>query len=878
MTNWHFISKEEALKLTGSQLAGLSAAQSTAGLRKHGRNELLEKKKKPAWLMFLGQFKNTMIVILLVAAVVSGLIGDLKDTIVILVIVVLNAVVGFVQEYQAEKAMEALKKMSPPAATVLRDGKPVEMDAADLVPGDVVVLETGNMVPADLRLLESVALKIEEASLTGESQAVEKQTDPLKTEKSRPADPVGRVPLGDRTNMAYKSTVVAYGHGNGVVIATGMNTEIGQIAQLLQEDELQTPIQKRLADFSKKLSIVIVGICGVIYGVGFLRGEDPMAMLLTAISVAVAGIPEALPAVVTIALALGARRLVHQKALIRKLPAVETLGSVTFICTDKTGTLTQNKMTVTETWTPEKTPADLKIAAPDALLLCMALNHDVKKDKKGKPVGESTELALAAFSEENLKAAKPADFPREAELPFDAERKMMTTVHKFTDGKFLIITKGALESVLKISEKTDKTATAEAEKMAQNGLRVLAYGYRLVDSLPSEISFENLEKQLHFLGLAGLMDPPREEAAQAISDCKKAGIVPVMITGDHPETAAAIARQIGILHEPTDEMISGAELEKLSTAKFSKKIEQIKVYARVSPAQKLLIVKALQAKKHFVAMTGDGVNDAPALRRADIGVAMGITGTDVSKEAADMILLDDNFATLLKAVKEGRRGFENIRKSIKFLLTGNSGEIWTIFIALAVGLPVPLLPIHILWINLVTDGLPAMALAAEPAEKHIMQQPPRDPDESIFAKGLGWHVLWVGFLIGAICFGVQFWATQNNDPKWQTYVFTVLCFSQLTYVMAVRSDQNLLFRQGFFNNRALLGAVVLTFGLQLLVIYVPVLQGIFSTQALSLKELGGCILVSLVVFHAVELEKWVRGRVKNSMNTLSTKNPAATKN
>ncbi len=871
MMNWHLINKEEALQLTGSQPTGLTTSQSGERLLEFGRNELLEKRKKPVWLLFLLQFKDTMILILMAAAVLSGMIGDIKDTVVILIIVVLNAIVGFVQEYRAEKAMEALKKMSAPSATVLRNGMPVHLSATELVPGDVVLLEAGNMVPADIRLLESHSIKIEEASLTGESHAVEKQTDELHGEQ---------LPLGDRTNMAYKSTLVTYGRGSGVVVATGMNTEIGRIAQLLQGDEVLTPLQVRLAAFSKKLSLAVLGICAIIYVTGLLRGEDLIPMLMTAISVAVAGIPEALPAVVTIALALGARRMVQKNALIRKLPAVETLGSVTFICTDKTGTLTQNRMTVTQIWAPDGRQQEVdgsqeavtpighhaSLSTPkDGLLLAMSLNHDVQKNEAGEPTGESTEVALSVFAQANLIALRPADYPRVAELPFDSVRKMMTTVHRRGDGKFLVITKGALESVLGVcADDADETdMTVEAEKMAEKGLRVLAYGYRVLDELPAELDFFTLETRLQCLGIAGMIDPPRQEATQAIADCQTAGIVPVMITGDHPVTATAIARQIGILNSPDDKIITGAALLKLSEQEFEDEIERIKVYARVSPEQKLQIVKALQSKNQFVAMTGDGVNDAPALRRANIGVAMGITGTDVSKEAAHMILLDDNFATIVKAVREGRRIFENIRKFIKYILTGNSGEIWTIFLAPLLGLPIPLLPIHILWVNLVTDGFPALALAGEPGEKNIMQLPPRKPGESIFAHGLGWHVLWVGLLIGAICVGVQAWAMQNDDPKWQTYVFTVLCFSQMGHVLAIRSEHFFLFRQGIFSNLPLIGAVLFTFVMQLALLYVPFLQDIFSTQTLTLKELGGCILVSLIVFHAVELEKLVRNRIKD---------------
>jgi P-type Ca2+ transporter type 2C len=850
--NWHLLQGDKVLKLTGSQSTGLSASQSEERLLEYGPNVLAQKKKNPAWLLFLLQFKDVMILILIAAGIISGLVGELVDTLVILIIVLLNAVVGFFQEYRAEKAMEALKSMTAPNATILRNGAPAIIPAAQVVPGDIVQLEAGNLVPADIRLLESHSLKIEEASLTGESLAIEKQTNALESEE---------LLLGDHTNMAYKGTMVTYGRGNGVVVATGMHTQIGQIAELLQSDESDTPLQIRLADFSKKLSYAILAICLVIYITGLFRGEEPIRMLLTAISVAVAAIPEALPAVVTIALALGARRMVQKNALIRKLPAVETLGSVTYICTDKTGTITQNRQTVTQTWLPELVDAPLPLTAEETLHVCMALNHNVQKDVSGKATGESTEIGLASYAASKNIPEKYAGLARTDELPFDSVRKMMTTIHPLPNAQFLVISKGAVESILETLSSPDQgQISAAAESMAEKGMRVIAYACTVISQLPETLSPESLETGLSFCGLAGMIDPPRPEAAQAIAQCRGAGIVPIMITGDHPVTAAAIARKVGIVNAPSDLIITGSELNKMSLLEYEEKIERIKVYARVSPEQKLEIIKTLQRKNQFVAMTGDGVNDAPALRRANIGIAMGITGTDVSKEAAHMILRDDNFATIIKAVREGRRIYENIRKFVKYILTGNSGEIWVIFLAPLAGMPIPLLPIHILWVNLVTDGLPALALAGEPAEKDIMQLPPRKPNESIFAHGLGWHVLWVGLLIGGICLSIQAWAMQHGDDKWPTYVFTTLCFSQLAHLMAIRSDHFFLFRQGIFSNLLLIGAIGIAFVLQLAIIYLPFLQNIFSTNSLSMAELGICILAALIVFHAVEFEKIVRNK------------------
>jgi Ca2+-transporting ATPase len=849
-----------------SSSGGLSIQEALDRLQEYGPNELKETKKKTMIMMFLDQFKDFMIMILIAAAVVSGLIGELVDTIAIVVIVVLNAVIGFVQEYRAEKAMEALKEMAAPSALVKRDGKINTIPAAELVPGDFVMLEAGRIVPGDIRLMEAAQLKVEEAALTGESVPVVKTIDAFHKES---------IPLGDRTNMAYKGTVVSYGRGTGIVVSTGMETELGKIATLLQEEkEVKTPLQKRLAKFGERLGIAVLAICAIVFITGLMRGEEPLLMFLTAISLAVAAIPEALPAVVTISLAFGAKKLVRQNALIRKLPAVETLGSVTYICSDKTGTLTLNKMTVEEIFvdgqilksqelrvqSSEKNEPVTRHASRVTLLKTMALNNDAVLDKDNNIIGDPTENALFEIAATNGfdKSLMEKEYPRIAEIPFDSDRKLMTTFHSTQDGKIISFTKGALESIIENSNEDEASRTsilAANERMAEDGLRTLGFACREWNGMPNEISPDTAEIGLTFLGIAGLMDPPREEAREAVSMCKTAGIKPVMITGDHPLTAKTIARRLGII-EDGGGVLTGQELDKLTLEQFEEKVKNIRVYARVAPEQKIKIVKALQDKGEFAAMTGDGVNDAPALKRADIGIAMGITGTDVSKEASHMILLDDNFATIVKAVKEGRRIFDNIRKFIKYTMTSNSGEIWTIFLPPFLGLPIPLLPIHILWINLVTDGLPGLALAVEPAENEIMKKPPRHPKESIFAHGLGYHLFWVGLLMGSVCIFTQSWFMKNGGNSWQTMVFTILSLSQMGHVLAIRSERQSLFTLGIFSNKPLVGAVLLTFAMQMATIYIPVLNPVFKTVPLSARELAVALLLSSVVFIAVEIEKW----------------------
>lgn len=877
---WHTLDADAvATRLGSDPVHGLTEGAAGARQAQYGPNAIREGPRRSNLRMLAAQFSDFMILLLIAAAVVSGAIGDAKDTVVILGIVVLNAAVGFLQEYRAERAMAALKRLAAPSAVVVRDGRRRSVPAEGLVPGDVVRLEAGNLVPADLRLVEAVDLKLGEAALTGESLPVEKRVD-------RRADP--GLPIGDRINMAFKGTIVQYGRGCGIVVATGMETELGRIAGLLgSAGEIRTPLQRRLSLFGQQIATAALAICALIFAVGLLRGEPPLRMLLTALSLAVAAIPEALPAVVTVLLALGAARMARAQALIRRLPAVETLGSVTVICSDKTGTLTRNEMHAVEAFVAGArvplTALDPARAPAGELLRALALCNDVTRASDGRLLGDPTEVALwqaAAAAGQNV-AARAPDAARVLELPFDSERKRMTTVHRHGAG-FIAYTKGAPETVLArcaaLATETGTVplspaeATRAAEAMAEDGLRVLAVACRYWDTPhwdaphwdapPAAGAAETIEQGLTLLGLVGLLDPPREEAKAAVAACRAAQITPVMITGDHPATARTIARQLGILDD-TGIVLTGRELAALSDPALRQRVGEIRAYARVDPAQKIRIVAALQAEGEIVAMTGDGVNDAPALARADIGVAMGRTGTDVARESASLVLLDDNFATIVTAVREGRRIYDNVRKFIRFVITCNSAEIWTIFLAPFLGLPVPLLPIQILWINLVTDGLPGLALATEPAERDVMRRPPRPPREGLLGQAMAWQMIWVGLLMAAITLLTEAFAVHIGDGHWQTMVFTVLTLAQMWQVMAIRSDRDSLFRQGMRSNTPLLGAVLLTFVLQLAVIYAPPLNLIFRTAPLRVAELGGCIAVSGLVFVAVELDKWrlrVRGR------------------
>lgn len=868
--HWHTLSAHEAaIQLETNHHTGLTAAQVIERIAHHGPNALQEKRRRSPWRMLLDQFTEFMIIVLIVAAIISGFVGDIGDTIFIIVIVILNAAVGFVQEFRAERAMAALKRMSEASARVVRDSQIETINASELVPGDIVLLEAGNVVPADFRLVEAAQLRIDESALTGESVAIEKQIHPLS---------VVDAPLGDKTCLAYKGTIVTYGRGRGLVIATGMQSELGKIATLLSEgDDNKTPLQKRLAGFGKWISLAALTICILVFVIGITRGEPLLLMFMTSVSLAVAAIPSALPAVVTISLALGAHKMVKQHALIQSLPAVETLGSVTFICSDKTGTLTQNKMHVTamyadgelcSTWQDAKTSIKSKGEAWDIMFRALALSNDAHLDSHGHIQGEPTEAALLRAAQEAgwHKITLENETPRLKELAFDSERKRMTTFHPSAHG-MIAYTKGSPEAL--VSQCTHMLTSGgkqtidqasllqQAETMAANGLRVLAFAYRHWDTLPDSEQPNELECNLIFLGFAGLIDPPRSEAEKAVSLCKSAGITPVMITGDHPATARAIAYQLGILADSNGRVMTGAELANLDEHTFEAEVELVRVYARVDPAQKIKIVRALQDKGEIVAMTGDGVNDAPALKAADIGIAMGKGGTDVAREAARMVLLDDNFASIVNAVRYGRRLYDNIRKFVRYAVTTNSAEVLTIFLAPFLGLPIPLLPTHILWINLVTDGLPALALTAEPAERGVMRRPPRPPQESLFSHGMWQHMIWVGLLMAGLTLFAQAWSYHTGSSHWQTMAFTVLTLSQLAHVMAIRSEKESLFSIGILSNIPLAATVIVTFMLQMATIYVPAFNVIFKTEPLSLNELVICIALSSVVFVAVEIEKWL---------------------
>lgn len=870
--DFHLKETTKCFEELNSSSKGLSSADAAVRLNEYGPNALKEIKKKTLLMMFLDQFKDFMIIVLIGAAIISGSMGEVVDTLAIAAIILLNAIIGFIQEYRAEKAMHALKQMAAPEVVAMRDGMPHNVPSVELVPGDIVLLEAGRIVPADLRVIDASQLKLEEAALTGESFPVEKSTDPLDEES---------VPLGDRLNMAYQGTIVSYGRGSGIVTDTGMNTELGKIASMLQDQEdMKTPLQYRLAVFGKRLAMAILVVCAIVFAGGLIRGEDALLMLLTSISLAVAAIPEALPAVVTIALAIGAKKLVKQNALIRKLPAVETLGSVTYICSDKTGTLTLNKMTVEEIYcsgrlflsNEMKLVGEQKISTPESqlplLFTAMALNNDAALDKNNKVIGDPTEIALFEIAAVKgfVKSALETEYPRVAELPFDSDRKCMTTFHQ-GEGEIVSYTKGAIESILDrctgvlvneafvdMNEDMRRDIADASESMAEEGLRTLAFALRKWEKLPDDITPDNAEDQLIFLGIAGLLDPPREEAKDAVALCKKAGIHPVMITGDHPLTARTIATRLGIIEEG-DEVITGRELQKFTMDEFEEHVGKIRVYARVAPEQKIKIVKALQDRGEFVAMTGDGVNDAPALKSANIGVAMGITGTDVAKEASHMILLDDNFATIVKAVKEGRRMYDNILKFIVYSMTSNAGTVWAVLLAPFFGLPLPLVPVQILWMNLLADSLPGLSLTAEPAESRVMSRPPRRPDEGIFDRGRWVFILKYGLVIGILALFFQAYTIREGMP-WQTMVFTALVVGRLAVVVAVRSEHDSIFQSGLFTNRPLVGAVVLTFALQMAVVYIPGLNPIFKTAPLTAGELGITLMLSSVVFFAVEIEKW----------------------
>jgi Ca2+-transporting ATPase len=874
---WHRMDPSELVRALESDAErGLSSAEAARRLAGHGRNELAEGKRTPPIALFLNQFKDFMVLVLVGATLISGFLGEYMDAVAILAIIALNGVLGFIQEYRAEQSLRSLKALSAPTARVVRDGKAREIPAAELVPGDIVLLGSGDRVPADLRLMEASSLYAEESALTGESVPVGKHARPI--DEDNPG-------TGDLQNIAFMGTMVTRGSGKGIVIRTGMQTEMGKIAHMIEQaGEAETPLQRRLAQLGKVLIAAAVALTVVVVIAGILHGQPAYDMFLAGVSLAVAAIPEGLPAIVTIALALGVQRMIRRRAIVRRLPSVETLGCATVICSDKTGTLTQNKMTVTRLWTGGRTlevtgegyaprgdvlengvPVDLKRdAALRRLVQVAALCNNarlIRAEEAGRPgraeageawilQGDPTEGALIVLAAKLGVTVSSLEglYRREKEYPFDSERKRMSVLVGHQGGR-LVCTKGAPDllmercayalwdgKVVPFSPNLRQKAAEAAERMAGSALRVLGLAYRDLRPHDPADSEADVEKQLIFVGLAGMIDPPRREVRDAIATCRQAGIKTVMITGDHRLTAEAIASQLGILPRG-GRSLDGRQLEAMSDKQLDRIVEDTYVYARVAPEHKLRIVKALQRRGHVVAMTGDGVNDAPAIKAADIGIAMGQTGTDVAKEASSLVLADDNFATIVAAVEEGRGIYENIRKFIRYLLASNVGEILTMLLAMVFALPLPLVPIQILWVNLVTDGLPAMALGVDPPEKDLMRQPPRGAKESIFARRLGWKILSRGVLIGLCTIGafVLTLRSAGDLARAQTVAFTTLVMAQLIHVFDCRSSRSI-FHRNLLENRWLVLAVLSSLALMIPVLYVEPLQAIFKTVPLDFRD------------------------------------------